>query len=471
MVVTGKAKAFVRSYAGYVSVLEALGYDPDEDGILARVCSDAAARIKLKRILSDHRGGTLNGERVEAQLVESMDKLRESLGRMIGPEAVRRAPTPPAPVPVGVGGGGVAAALPEIVRALPEQDRDELADLVELDGHRRMVRPRLLGVEQFQAMLRGYAGGQTLARQKLIGHLRDEMLKRGIDMSCQPIEERFRRDPAVRTIPYCVKQIFRSLGNEFHTGLVPIEQMVGDEDADEWLEAVRLKLSFRSQSAMHKAVARQTGLTYDCIHKALSGRRKAKRIQIEVNRCIAQWLRRAEAGEPLGVDEHYLGVCVVRMRELIPRLLPAFGTKEAVYRHLAQSTGLRTGSVRRYFQNDGQLKYAPLSVYRAARSLAERDPAELRRMLSAEAPARPARRAAAARPARRVRPAPSGTSQRAGAMPQRDMTGSIAQATREALSRWRRNPGNEELEMEFKDLRHALIMKVRERHLNQAAAS
>jgi hypothetical protein len=244
-----------------------------------------------------------------------------------------------------------------------------------LNGHRRFVQERYISVEEFQRLVENFAGDQTVARRKLIEHIRKEFRRRGIEMSCATIEERFRSNPSVRTIPRCVKQIFEDLGQEYRTGLIPIEKMVGEREPEQWLEQTREKLDFRSHSSMHKAIAEATDLTYDCIHKALSGSEKAKRIQRQIKICLEDWLEAVERGEDLEVDDDYRGIPVEQVAALMPGMLEAFDSKEAVYRAISDRTGLRPGSIRRYFQSDGRLKFAPLSVYRAALRLGG-DPAQ-----------------------------------------------------------------------------------------------
>ena len=330
--------------------------------------------------------------------------------------------------------------LAAVVAGLSEDRRDWLADLVVLDGQRDLLKPRKMSVCEFQQMLRAFAGNQTIARKKLIGHLRQELLRRGIDMSGETIEERFRANPTVRTMPYCVKQILKGLSDEFRTGLVPIQELIGEEDADRWLRHTQRRLMFRSQSAMHKAIADATGLTYESVHKALAGRKKAKRIQVRVKLCLDEWLRKAEKGEDVAVDERYKGVPVEQMCAFMPRLRESFRTKEAIYRFISEKTGVQARSIRRYFQNDGQLKFAPLSTYRVAKQLAS---GEIQVVL-ADSPA-PRRRGLGA-------------------------AGRMAKKTQRALDRWRHQRDNEELARDFKELRRKLIIRLKERRGGQMTA-
>ena len=438
------ARNFLRSYEEYSSVLNALGYSLSEDRVLSRAAGGKAAHSGLKVILADYRRGQLNGERVRSEVWERMERLRKNLIENLQPEAHRLAGAG-SRVPTTVRG----AALARLVKALPQEHRDCLADLVLLGGHRDMVEARKMSVEEFQHLLREFAGTQTVARKKLVAHLRRELLRRGINMSHETIEERFRSHPSVRTMPCCVRWIFRGLGNEFRTGLILIEEMVGKEDPDQWLRRVQRFLKFRSQSAMHKAIAGAGRLSYDCIHKALAGKRKAKRIQVDIKRCLDEWVARAQCGQEIGVAEDQLGVPVEEVGTLMPSLRQRFRTKEAIYRAISERTGIRTGSIRRYFQNDGQLKFAPLPVYRVARQLSE-----------SPIPA-PVEEPPAARPraSRSASPCAADPAERMARMASR------------ALTKWRENRADRDLEMKFKELRRRLIMELSARHRRNGAAS
>ena len=436
MAKVGSAKSFVSSYAGYASLLEALGYEVKEAKVLERVSDAPTTRARLEEFLAAYRNGVLNGELVEGEVCECVGGLLADLTARIQPEALRLAGAlGPATTDAN------STSLAPLVAGLPEVQRDWLADIVALTEHRDLVESRKMPVEEFQALLRDFAGDQTLARQKLVAHLRDELRRRGVDMSCEAIEERFRSDPAVRTMPSCVKQIMKGLGDEFRTGLVPVRQLLGDEDADEWLGRAQDKLMFKSQSAMHKAIAEATGLSYDCVHKALSGRKKAKRIHVEVKRCLEGWIAKADRGGDIGVSDEHRGAPVRETCALLPRLRELFRTKQAAYRFISARTGLRAGSIRRYFQDDGRLKFAPLLVYRVAKQLADGQ-IEVPR---SEVPAS----------ARR---------------PRRTGAENVAKRAQDALSKWRLDRQNEELAMDFKDLRRQLIAELKQRRARSLIA-
>jgi len=431
---TATVKQFVRSYAQYAALLGALGHEVNEAKVLARVARGLRDRRRLAGLLAAYRAGNLNGELLDAGIQAQMDGLCEGLAEMI-----RQGATHLAAEGIAEDKGGLAGFL----SSLPTDQRDALADLVVLDGHRGMVRPRHISVEEFQDLLKRFAGDQTVARKKLIAYIRAEFLKRGIDMSCETIQERFRPAPAVRTMPYCVKQVFRGLSDEFRTGLVPIQQLVGDQKPDDWLEGARRRLGFRSHSAMHKAIAQATGISYDGIHKALSGKKKAQRVQVQIKECLDRWLAQAEHGETVDAPDEHRGVPVEKMSALLPVLEERFRTKEDIYRAISDRTGVRTASIRRYFQDDGQLKFAPPAVFRVAEQL------------SREVPELAAAPVAAPKHCRRRRPA---------------STEDVAEKAKSAFKRWQHDRENLELERDFKDMRRALIAQLQERRHRTSAS-
>jgi len=126
---------------------------------------------------------------------------------------------------------------------------------------------------------------------------------------------------------------------------------------------------------------------------------------------------------------------------LLPRLLELFRTKQAAYRFISARTGLRAGSIRRYFQDDGRLKFAPLTVYRVAKQLADGQIQVPR----SEAPSS----------ARR---------------PRRKGAENVAKKAQDALSKWRLDKENEELARDFKDLRHQLIAELKHRRARSLVA-
>ncbi|MGD2174505.1 MAG: hypothetical protein PVJ27_03805, partial [Candidatus Brocadiaceae bacterium] len=323
-------------------------------------------------------------------------------------------------------------SLPGILKELSDVQRDRLADAVELNGHRRFVRRRYMPAEEFRDLFRCRQEEEesSFALVKLVPYLRRELQKRGFSYLADEIREFFREESDVAEVPSCLRAIVRHLDGEFSTGLIPMERLVGDQDPDEWLEQTRTELLFRSHSAMHKAIAEASSLKYDCVHKALSGRSKAKRIQAEIKYCLERWLRETREGKDPKIDDKYRGVPVEMTCGLLPALEQRYSTKEEFYRLISRTTGIKAGSVRRYFQSNGQLKYAPLSVYRCACELAGEDEEGPESYL-----------------------ADSRT---------RQVAARLARRTRAALRRWREEGDDPELELEFRQCRHQLIVAIKE---------
>lgn len=358
------AKDLLSAFRSYANLLDALGHRPKPRKVAECLCNGSGKPDKIEKILLQGRRGKSRSAVVDEAVVERLRGVTGALmGEIRGPLAELEGNGSPGPA--------TPDALAELIRGLEQRQRETIADTVARGSQKDLLAQRYVSVVEFQRMLREFAGGQTIARGRLIQCIKEEFRKRGIHMSADAIEERLRPNSSVRTMPYCIKEIFEELGEECLTGLIPLEELVGDEDPDLWLERVRATLLFRSHSSMHRAVAKATGLKYDSVHKALSGRRKAKRIQKQIKTCLDQWLEAAQKGEDIPVEGLYRGVPVERLCALLRVLDKTFRSREHLYRVVAESTGINNGSIRRYFQENGQLRHAPLEVYRTARQLAE----------------------------------------------------------------------------------------------------
>ncbi len=154
------------------------------------------------------------------------------------------------------------------------------------------------------------------------------------------------------------------------TPRIPWRALVADQDPDDWLEATRSALLFRSHSAMHQALAGATGLGYHTVHKCMSGRRRPRRIPAAMADCLKGWLKCLEEGTALEIPDKFRAVPAEDMLRLLPALLKRFDTKSALYEAVGERTGVLPTTVRRYFYDCDRLRSAPLAVYRAARELA-----------------------------------------------------------------------------------------------------
>lgn len=415
------ASEFVESYRLCAALLSAVGQRMDRAALVDLLAPDEEQGPEIEKALSS--AGGRRQRRVSPEVADRMRQLQESFFEQFSYAAARLA-----------GMERVPSAPDELARQLskvPRRDKDAVADFILLNGHRELVKARHINVTQLRPVVEERQREAPLALVKLVPYLREELQKRGSEMSEDEIRALFTPGSDDRQVPYCLKWILQDLDGEFNAGLIGIEQMVGDKDPDEWLEAVRRTLQFRSHAAMHKAIAEATDVKYDSVHKALSGRKKARRIQAEVKYCLDKWLKDLEEGREPDIKEDYRGVPIGRMSTLLPELEQKFGSKEEMYRVIADKAGVKPGSVRRYFHANGQLKYAPLTVYRWAVTLA------------AGGPVRPARSYLANKQTRRVA---------------RD----LSRRTNEVLRQWQREGDNPELAIAYKELRRALIVAVKE---------
>ncbi len=324
------------------------------------------------------------------------------------------------------------SALLDGVSSAPEAQVRRLADAIVLDGHRRFLKPRYIRAAEFRNLLEELQEEEPFSLVKLVPHLQEELRRRGYEFSRKRIRAFFQDEPPPQGIPACIEVILRGLGDEWRTHLVPLEQLCGEEDPDRWLERIRKKLLFRSHCAMHRAIAGKTSLTYCCVHKALSGRRKAKRVQLEIKQCLEGWLEAVEQGQDPDIEDEYRAVPVEWTARLMAELVEQLGTKQQVYELISEQTGRRTGSIRRYFHTNSQLKHAPIAVYRIALEMADKAPRS-----------RQGRSYLADRQTRRV-------------------AAKLAGRARAALKQWRQRDDGSAHQAEFFQLRRKLIVAIKE---------
>ncbi len=409
-------------------MLRALGLHLEEAALADHLTEDADEAEQV-RLLAGRAGDEDLPEEDElpTRVVEGLGELEEALAAELRGAALE----------LGVELPAGDEMLVEGLQALTEGDRDRLADALLLSGHGAFARVRYIDVPSFHAVLTPEHDPECLALVKLVPYLREQLRLRGVSMSEEEIAGFF--DPAGRgSVPYCLKGIMASVNGQFSTGLIPLQDMVGEEDPADWLEQARQKLLFRSHSAMHKAISEATSLKYDCVHKALSGNKKAKRIQAEIKFCLERWLAEVDAGREPQIDDDYRGVPVEWTCALLSELEDAFQSKEEIYRVISEKTGIKAGSVRRYFQSNGQLKCAPLTVYRLARTLTTRG--------------------GSAAPVRRRPRAASYLTDRAT----RQTASRLASRVNAALRRWQEHRADSDLELEYRQLRLSLIVAIKE---------
>jgi hypothetical protein len=419
------AYEFVQAYQAYLSLLDAVGHEVDQAQLVEYLASSEGDKSAIRALVE---GG---GDPPEAHThlgstpVQTMHQLLGSLAEELGVAA----PGQEAPL----------AEVPGLLASLAEQERDALADAVTLNGHRRFILPRYTSTADVRSLLEERQQQGPVALSALSAYLSDELGKRGFTFSQHEVRHLLVAPDAGDRVPYCLKGLLQGINGEFRARLVPLTDLVGGADPDAWLEEARSRLRFRSHSAMHKAIAQATELKYDCVHKALSGAKKARRIQVEIKYCLERWLRSLAEGMEPSIDDQHRAVPVEDMCCLLPHLEARYGTKERVYQEIAARTGAKAGSVRRYFRPGGQLKCAPLAVYRCACRLATdaRGDAALGSYLADD----------------RTRRAAYG----------------LARRLEVALRDWRSEDGAPEREVEFRQLRHELIATIKEGRHRTAA--
>ena len=422
------ARRLAHSFSNCAELLGAVGHKIDRDALVKCLTQEEGQALEVRKALEGRR----KAAQIAPEVVERMDRLQQRL--VEGLSSAASAVLGVHPIPSSPG------ELAVLLKALPQREKDALADTVLLNGHGQFLEPRYISAAEFRKAVKEQEKDARLALVKLVPHLQQELRKRGFEMPEDRIRKLFDPKCDDPEVPRCLKWILRNLNGEFNGGLVDIQEMVGDKDPDQWLDATRKTLQFRSHTAMHKAIAEATSLKYDCVHKALSGRHKAKRVQAEIKYCLDRWLEDVAAGRAPDIEEDYRGVPVEQVRALLPVLEQKFSCKEGMYRLIAARTGVKPGSVRRYFHSNGQLKYAPLSVYRSAEALAEEGPGRYRpRSYLADNRTR--------RVARR-----------------------LAQRAQEVLEQWRRAGESDELEIAYKELRLALIVAIKQQAHGSAAA-
>ena len=405
------------AYREYVGLLGAAGHAVELAVLARHLAGDEEHAAEVEAALRKREcEGTVQqaaGERMQKLLAGLIGEIRDALGE--------GAPSSP------------DALLSALTRG-SQHERDAAADAVLLNGHRQFLRPSHVALAAVRELLAERPEHGVLALVKVVPHVRHELARRGFEVPEEEINQWFDGADANCQVPSCLQRIVAGLGPEFRTGLVALSEMVGEQDPDQWLEAARVKLQFRSHSAMHKAIAEATSLKYDCVHKSLSGRKKAKRIQAEIKYCLERWLRERDGDQGPSISEDYRGVPVQKMHALMVRLECRYATKEDIYRLISERTSIKTGSVRRYFQSNGQLKYAPLAVFRCAESLAAED---------------------------RQATAPQQTY--LADVRTMEIARELARKANDALVRWQGNGRAVENELAFKELRRALIVTMKER--------
>jgi len=328
--------------------------------------------------------------------------------------------------------GGVKRLM-TAVKKLGAAKRAALCEEIAGGRHSEFLRAQDCPIEDFHRVLEEYAQGQTLARGKLIAHLRRELADRGLKMSRASIEERFRRNTKVRTVPPGLILVVRGLDGRFRTGLVEIETLTGEEPPGEWFEACREELGFRSKNAMHRALADATSVHYETVHKALTNPRPGQRIQREIIDTISAWREAVRRGERLPVSPEYRRGCSSEVPGLLRRLSRNSRSRREAMREGARALGVGPGKVRRTMDDNAE----------GGHDFSQRGVRQLKELVKN-------REGRSHRPSYLI-----GTHAR-------KMARLLARKAEAARDQWQLDPGNARLERAFRRTRLQLIMAMKE---------
>jgi hypothetical protein len=333
----------VRAYADYVALAQALGFEVRKGVVRQHALRHLQYRGDMKSFFSPSYASQYPRRRAPGKVLQAVAELRDDLAKTIRHRLNGQLPR------------GEPHVTPAIVKALKTLDSARLsviASEVSAGKHAHFLKSREVPIADFHAALKAYGGDQSIARGKLVEHVRGELEKRGISISPVSIEERLRRNTKVRSVPLAMLEIVRNLGPSFKSGLVPIETLTDGQDPTAWLESCREALGFRSKNAVHKALAQATGVNYETVHKALTNPCIGQRIRIELRDCLLQWLDKTKRGEALPVPRMPAlqnGPAHV-IRPLLKELAAFYPCVNAMCREAATTLNLCAASVRKIYE-------------------------------------------------------------------------------------------------------------------------
>jgi len=376
----------VRSaFRAYVRLAGTIGFDVDRDAVFRHLLQNGAKGQSraLKAMFNGPSKGKSGPAETPTRVLKSFTSLQDGLITTLRARLDGRVDWDKC--------HNLAARVREAVADLTDRGKRRLVRSIEKSPHRRFLRRRpaaapspaaassdtspdaQMPIEQFHRLLREYARDQTIARTRLVLHLQAELKKRGLRMSQDSIEDRFRQNTRAKSAPACLRQIIRGLDDTFLTGLVPIETMCGETPAGAWLEERRAELGFLSNNAMHKAIAESTGLNYESVHKALTQPRKGQRIQCRIRDLIAEWRTLVAQGQPIPANAEYLGVPGAEVRRVLIALARLYPSASAMRRDAADVLGTKPAAVRRLVaEDDNGRRRVPLRGFQALAELLEK---------------------------------------------------------------------------------------------------
>ncbi|HRU04986.1 MAG TPA: hypothetical protein P5137_04325 [Candidatus Brocadiia bacterium] len=335
-------RRIVEAYEDYETLAGSAGFSVRKSEVRQRALKGARCGGAMKALFSPGYATRHASHTAPAEIADALTQMTGELAALVRDKANGALPKT---------ARKNGAALVEAVRALPAEKRAAVASHLAQSEHGRFLKPAEISVQEFQRLLKERSKGQTVARSKLVRFIQEEARKAGVDMSLDAIEERLRSNTKVRAVPACFAAIIENLDNRFLTGLTPIEKMTGDADPQEWLEARRRQLGFRSHNAMHKAVAQASGLNYEAVHKALTRPRNGQRIQDRIREVFEKWTAEAGAGRlpsPPAASSRVVAAPAAEVRQTLEDLARFFDTRAALCLAAAAALGAPSSVVQQF---------------------------------------------------------------------------------------------------------------------------
>ena len=212
--------------------------------------------------------------------------------------------------------------------------------------------------------------------------------------------------------------------------MISVTEITFTHDPSEWFQDVCSKLCFKSQAAMHRAIALATGIKYDTVHKALTRCTPGRRIRAEIKDCLTRWLARHEKGLRPDTDLSLLSVPADEARGVLRALRYSYADFENALAEASQVSGSSRATLLRYL-SDSEEKPFPAEGYDALAHLLQR-----RRMMF------------------RVMSYLSDDEKRTRVQ-------RLSARLREFLARWRENPARTAFHHRFRELRLQLIAEMK----------
>ena len=340
-----KIEKIVDAFGDYVALAEALGFEVRKGNVRKHALADLDYRGDMKSFFSRSYAQRYPDRTAPQQVYDAVYDLLDDIATVAKKGLNGQLPDKAAAHP---------AKVVRVLKTLAASDVARIAAGVN-GKHESFLRSGETRVEAFHKALDDYAGDQTIARSKLVAHLHKVTKEQGARISAAGIEERLRRNTKVRTVPTVLLEAVKGLDDSFRSGLVPIESMSDGADPATWLDRTLNALGFRSKNAMHKALADETGVNYETVHKALTNPRAGQRIRVEIRECLKNWLGRAQRGEALPVVQtaparRRTGTSV---RSVLNQLEKLYDTPEKMYQDAARALSADVDAMRRMHEEGG----------------------------------------------------------------------------------------------------------------------